>query len=59
MRVRRRNKRGDYATALREFRTLAKQGYTRAQFNLASMYRYPHFVPGFMPGFRVMFHLVP
>ncbi len=30
--------RGDYATALREFRPLANQGVTAAQFNLALMY---------------------
>lgn len=31
-------KRGDYATALREFRTLAERGHARAQSDLASMY---------------------
>ncbi len=31
-------KRGDYATALREFRVLAEQGLARAQYNLAFMY---------------------
>ncbi len=30
--------RGDYATALREFRPLADQGYASAQFNLGVMY---------------------
>jgi uncharacterized protein len=30
---------GDFATALREFRTLAEQGDTVAQFNLGEMYR--------------------
>ncbi len=30
--------RGDYATALREFRPLAKQGDANAQFNLGLMY---------------------
>ncbi len=30
--------RGDYATALREFRSLAEQGYANAQFNLRNMY---------------------
>ena len=30
--------RGDYATALREFRSLAEQGDARAQFNLELMY---------------------
>ncbi len=31
-------KRGDYATALREFRVLAAQGDADAQFNLGTMY---------------------
>jgi len=31
-------KRGDYATALREFRVLAEQGDAEAQFNLGLMY---------------------
>ena len=31
-------RRGDYATALREFRPLAEQGFVRAQFNLELMY---------------------
>ncbi len=31
-------KRGDYATALREFRPLAEQGAATAQFNLGIMY---------------------
>ncbi len=31
-------KRGDYATALREWRPLAKQGNAKAQFNLGLMY---------------------
>jgi len=31
-------KRGDYATALREFRTLAEQGVAEAQFKLGGMY---------------------
>ena len=31
-------KRGDYATALREFRPLAIQGYAEAQYNLGKMY---------------------
>ena len=30
--------RGDYVTALREFRLLAEQGYARAQHNLGVMY---------------------
>ena len=30
--------RGDYATALREFRPFANQGYAAAQFNLGIMY---------------------
>ncbi len=30
--------RGDYATALREWRPLAKQGYAKAQYNLGLMY---------------------
>ena len=30
-------KRGDYATALREWRPLAEQGYAKAQFNLGVM----------------------
>ncbi len=32
-------KRGDYATALREWRPLAEQGVAKAQFNLGFMYR--------------------
>ncbi len=32
------NKRGDYATALRELRPLAKQGNANAQYNLGIMY---------------------
>ena len=31
-------KRGDYAAALREFRSLAEQGNARAQFNVGIMY---------------------
>ncbi len=31
--------RGDYATALTEFRPLAQQGNAGAQFNLGQMYR--------------------
>ena len=31
-------KRGDYATAVREWRPLAEQGYAKAQFNLGLMY---------------------
>ncbi len=31
-------KRGDFATALREWRPLAEQGYADAQFNLGLMY---------------------
>ncbi len=31
--------RGDYATALTEFRPLAQQGHVLAQFNLGQMYR--------------------
>ncbi len=31
--------RGDYATALREFRVLAEQGDAKAQFSLGVMYR--------------------
>ncbi len=31
--------RGDYATALREFRPLAEQGDDAAQYNLGRMYR--------------------
>ncbi len=38
-------KRGDYATAMREFRTLAAQGNARAQYNLGVMYRKGHGVP--------------
>jgi hypothetical protein len=30
---------GDYATALREWRPLAEQGYAGAQYNLGDMYR--------------------
>ena len=37
--------RGDYATALREFRPLAEQGYAGAQHNLALMYYSGHGVP--------------
>ncbi len=38
-------KRGDYATALREWRPLAKQGNADAQYNLGQMYRYGYGVP--------------
>lgn len=34
--------RGDFATALREFRTLADQGNAEAQFNVAIIYDYGH-----------------
>ncbi len=37
--------RGDYATALREWRPLAKQGYAEAQSNLGVMYDIGHGVP--------------
>ncbi len=37
--------RGDYATALKEFRVLAEQGDADAQFNLGVMYRIGHGVP--------------
>ncbi len=33
------HERGDYATALREFRPLAEQGDAAAQYNLGQMYR--------------------
>ena len=33
-------RRGDYETALREFRSLAKQGHAEAQFILGTMYEY-------------------
>ena len=36
---------GDYATALREFQPLAKQGDADAQFNLGTMYEYGRGVP--------------
>ena len=38
-------KRFDYATALREWEPLAKQGDASAQFNLGLMYRYGRGVP--------------
>ena len=38
-------KRGDYATALREWRPLAEQGNALAQFNLALMYKNGYGVP--------------
>ena len=38
-------KRGDYATALREWTPLAEQGIARAQSNLGLMYRQGHGVP--------------
>ena len=38
-------KRGDYATALREFRPLAEQGDAHAQFNLGGMYERGRGVP--------------
>jgi TPR repeat protein len=31
---------GDYVTALREWRPLAEQGYTKAQYKLGRMYNY-------------------
>ena len=37
--------RGDYATALREFRPLAEQGNAEAQFNLGAMYNFGYGVP--------------
>ncbi len=37
--------RGDYATALKEWRPLAEQGDANAQFNLGSMYEYGDGVP--------------
>ncbi len=37
--------RGDYATALKEWRPLAEQGDANAQFNLGSMYEYGEGVP--------------
>jgi len=39
------NKRGDYATALKEFQPLAEQGNAKAQFNLGFMYEYGLGVP--------------
>ncbi len=38
-------KRGDYATALHEFRRLAEQGEAKAQFNLGNMYENGQGVP--------------
>ncbi len=38
-------KRGDYATAMREFRPLAKQSHAKAQFFLGFMYKYGLGVP--------------
>jgi len=37
--------RGDYATALKEFRALAEQGHASAQYNLGAMYENGHGVP--------------
>ncbi len=37
--------RGDYETAVKEFRPLAEQGYAEAQFNLGLMYDYGQGVP--------------
>ena len=37
--------RGDYATALREWKPLAEQGYAAAQFNLGQIYGFGHGVP--------------
>ncbi len=37
--------RGDYQTALREWRPLAEQGYAPAQYNIGSMYKNGHGVP--------------
>ncbi len=39
------HKRGDYATALREFRVLAEQGHAGGQRNLGTMYRKGQGVP--------------
>jgi TPR repeat protein len=36
---------GDYATALREWKPLAEQGYAAAQYNLGVMYRQGQGVP--------------
>ena len=33
-------KKGDYATALREWQPLAKQGNVKAQYNLGRLYRF-------------------
>ena len=38
-------KRGDYATALREWKPLAEQGDADAQYNLGLMYANGHGVP--------------
>ena len=38
-------KRGDYATALREWRPLAEQGHAKAQYNLGNMYSKGRGVP--------------
>ncbi len=37
--------RGDYATALQEFKPLAEQGHASAQFNLGNMYLFGEGVP--------------
>ena len=39
------SQRGDYATALREWRPLAEQGYASGQYNLGLMYRNGYGVP--------------
>ena len=39
------DKRGDYATAIREWRPLAEQGNADAQYNLGVMYDNGHGVP--------------
>ena len=38
-------KSGDYATALREWKPLAEQGYADAQYNLGRMYEFGKGVP--------------
>jgi hypothetical protein len=38
-------KRGNYATAIREFFPLAEQGHAKAQYNVGHMYRNGHGVP--------------
>ena len=52
-------KRGDYATALREWRPLAEQGYAKAQFNLGVMSANHRAAPPTVHTFKVKSSIAP